>query len=699
MAILGRRKADLLIEIGTEELPPKALKDLMHAFADNLGDILTAHRLGYDAITPHASPRRLALIVTSLTTRQEDRDIEARGPPVSVAFDDEGAAKPAAVAFAKKCGVAVSELQRTQSDKGEYLAFRSIEKGRRVAELLPTLVEQALAELPIPRRMRWADSEAEFVRPVHWVVLLLGKKVVAGSVLGIEAGADSRGHRFMAPAPIRITEAGKYLALLEKEGNVLADFGRRREKIVAGVNRAAADGGGNPVGSDELYDEVAALVEWPVPLTGRFDQAFLELPREVIVATLTGHQRYFPIEDKLGNLLPAFVTVANIESPEPDKVRDGNERVIRPRLADAAFFWETDRQTTLAARQEALGQVVYQKGLGSMSDKSQRVAKLAAAICEQLGTDAGDAERAALLSKCDLQTGMVGEFPELQGVMGSYYAQEDGEPLKVALAIGEQYLPRFAGDDLPEGVAGQALAFADRLDTLAGVFVLGKRPSGNRDPFGLRRAALGIVRIVIERELELDLRKLIAAAAELQPVRKPDDDAVQLLYDFIVDRMRGWYLERHSVTAEMFESVRVRLPASLLDFDQRLVAVSAFVRLDSAESLAAANKRIANILRKAETGSEPELSPGKLVDDAEKELYAAMQSATEAIAPLMRKRAYDDALARLAGLRPSVDAFFDDVMVMTEDAALRNNRLALLAALRSLFLDIADISRLSISRD
>jgi glycyl-tRNA synthetase beta chain len=449
-----------------------------------------------------------------------------------------------------------------------------------------------------------------------------------------------------------------------------------------------------------LYDEVTALTEWPVAMTGQFDAAFLALPREVITATLSGHQRYFPVEDKQGNLLPVFAVVANLESKEPGKVRAGNERVVAPRLADAAFFWETDRQTPLSERQEGLQNVVYQKGLGSIADKSVRISRLAMVVCSQLGVESDDAERAATLSKCDLQTGMVGEFPELQGTIGSYYAQEDGEPIEVCLAIGEQYLPRFAGDELPEGAAGQAVAIADRLDTIAGILALGRKPTGNSDPFGLRRAALGVVRIIIERGLELDLPALIAVALNQQPVKGAEAPALaDEMYEFIIDRMRSWYLDRRSVTPQMFEAVRVRRPPSLADFDQRLVAVSAFVRLDAADSLAAANKRIANILRKAETKGKLRLDPKKLSEDAESALHDAMLSASDSIAPLMRKRAYADALTQLAKLRDPVDKFFDDVMVMTDDKALRQNRLALLSDLRDLFLDIADISRLSISKD
>jgi glycyl-tRNA synthetase beta chain len=698
--MFSRKAADLLIEVGTEELPPTSLKDLMLAFGASVERLLAENRLGCDALEAHASPRRLTVLARNVLRRQEDRTVALRGPPVHVAFDDDGNPQPAATEFAKKCGVDVEKLSREKTDKGEWLAYRSVEKGRTARDLLQDLLQRALSDLPVSRRMRWGGSDAEFVRPVHWLVLMHGKNVVAASVFGIESGNRSRGHRFMAPGELRISEPSSYLSELEDEGYVLADFGVRRERVMSGVKQAAAEAGGLPVGGDELYDEVTALTEWPVAMIGRFDEEFLELPREVITATLVNHQRYFPVEDRNGILLPVFVTVANLESKNPELVRAGNERVIAPRLADAAFFWKTDQQTKLADRRVALDRVVYQKGLGTLADRSARIAKLAKAICKELGVDAKDAVRAAKLCKCDLQTGMVGEFPELQGIVGSYYAQADGESNEVSLAISEQYLPRFAGDLLPEGPAGQALAIADKLDSLAGIFALGKQPSGNRDPFGLRRAALGVVRILVERKLDLDLQKLISRALKAQPVEHPDRKTLaDDLYNFIVERMRSWYLERRSVSAEMFESVRTRRPSSLLDFDYRLVAVSAFVRLESAESLAAANKRIVNILRKEELPRTVRLDPDKLVDAAEIELHAAMRSAEEAIGPLMRKRAYTDALATLAELRAPVDRFFDDVMVMVEDKSLQQNRLALLADLRVLFLDIADISRLSISRD
>ncbi|MBT8077328.1 MAG: glycine--tRNA ligase subunit beta [Gammaproteobacteria bacterium] len=697
MALLGKKAAALLVEIGTEELPPKALRSLMLAFAGNMRRGFDENRLACDDITPFASPRRLAIVASALAQAQQDREIEMRGPPVRVAFDDDGNPQPAAEAFAKKCGVGVARLGRAATDKGEYLVFRTVEKGQAAAALLPGLVEKALSELPIPRRMRWGDSDAEFVRPVHWVVMLHGRKVVPGKVLGITTSNKTRGHRFMAPEPIKLGDPADYARKLENDGYVIADFDQRKRKITAIVTQAAIEVGGQVAADEDLFDEVTALTEWPTALVGSFDQSFLSLPKEVIIETLTSHQRYFPIAGSKGSLLSDFVTVANIESEDPDIVRAGNERVIRPRLADAAFFWDTDRKTSLSSRRQQLEKTVYQKGLGSLADKSQRIAALAALVASRMKANSDSAERAGLLAKCDLQTGMVGEFPELQGIMGRYYAAADGEAEDVAVAIGEQYLPRFAGDDVPATPAGQALAIADRLDTLAGVFALGMKPSGNRDPFGLRRAALGVFRTIVERKLDLNINEILKAATDAQP---PADKAKSLaidLYDFIAERMRAWYAERRGITTEMFEAVRVRRPVSLLDFDERLVAVSAFVRLDSAESLAAANKRIANILRQADHSGKVKIESRLFEDEAEKSLHQALQAATADIAPLMRKRAYTDALARLAELREVIDKFFDEVMVMAEKEELRVNRLALLSELRSLFLGVADISRLSIS--
>jgi glycyl-tRNA synthetase beta chain len=690
--------ADFLVEVGTEELPPRALKDLMHAFAEGLREGLARERLEHGRISPYASPRRLAVLVSRLATAQQDLERELRGPPVSVAFDEAGKATAAGRAFAQKCGVSVEALGRVSTGKGEWVTCRSVEAGRPAAELLPDLVNQALERLPIPRRMRWGGNDFEFVRPVHWLVMLHGTEIVPGSVLGIAAGRNTRGHRSLAPGDIAVPEPQAYPGLLEGEGFVVADFAERKRRIAAGVERAAAEAGGEPLADDALFEEVTALTEWPVALTGRFDDSYLTLPREVIAATLASHQRCFPVADAAGALLPRFVVVANLESRDPDKVRDGNERVIRPRLADAAFFWEHDRRTPLAARRAGLEAVVYQKGLGSVADRSARIARLAALYAGRLDLDAAVVERAAGLAKCDLLTGMVGEFPELQGVMGRYYAVESGESEAVAQAIGEQYLPRFAGDALPSTKAGQVLAVADRLDSLAGAFALGRKPSGNRDPFGLRRAALGVVRIAVEKALNLDLGDAIGAAVTEQPVADVDREATaDSILAFLLERLRSYYADQGLAT-EVFEAVRAREPATLPDFDARVQAVASFVELDSAASLSAANKRIANILKQAGDEGCPSLAvdEGLLSEDAERRLRAALAAAREDLRPLIARRDYGAALSRLAELREPVDRFFDKVMVMTEDAALRRNRLALLADLRAMFLEVADVSRLAL---
>ena len=691
--------ADFLVEIGTEELPPKALRSLMEAFAENLGAGVDDRRLEHGKVHAYASPRRLAVLIENLAAGQEDRKTSQKGPPVSVAFDADSNPQPPALAFAKKCGVEVSELQRTKTGKGEWLSYELTEKGKSAAELMPELVDQALADLPIPRRMRWGDGEAEFVRPVHWVVMLHGKGVMKASVLGVEAGRKSQGHRFHSKGAVSIPEPSDYLETLREKGHVIADFYERRSIVEKEAIAAAKKAGGFVVDGESLFDEVAALVEWPVAVTGSFDDTYLSLPRECVISTLTGHQRYFPVANRNGKLLPKFVTISNIESKDPGQVRDGNERVIRPRLGDAAFFWDNDRKRSLSSRQDGLRDVVYQRGLGSLFDKSARTAGLTRSIAKQLDADPLNVERSAMLCKCDLLTGMVGEFPDLQGTMGRYYAESDGEPPIVAAAIGEHYRPRFSGDELPTTLDGQILAIADKLDTLAGVFAIGKKPSGNRDPFGLRRAALGIIRIVVECGLDLDLRSVINDAAADQPKGKiePDEVAAEV-YEFITDRLRRYFLDREpGLATETFDAVLARQPASLVDFERRLQAVQAFIELDAAASLAAANKRIANILRQAGDDAGDDVKEKLLAEPAEESLFKALGSASDKVQPLLAEHRYTEALSELAGLRDAVDTFFDDVMVMADDKALRGNRLALLGQLRALFLDVADISRLSIA--
>ena len=690
---------NFLVEIGTEELPPKALRLLMDAFAENLTSAIDDARLDHGVVNRYASPRRLAVMIESLANGQEDLSTSQKGPPVSIAFDDDGELTAAGKAFAKKCGVAPADLGRTNTDKGEWLSCDVVERGQTSAELLPALIESALAALPIPRRMRWGDGDAEFVRPVHWIVLIHGATVIDAHIMGIATGNESRGHRFMCSEPVSIAKASDYLSTLEKQGSVIADLDRRRTMVEEGVAAEAKAVGGHIVEGELLFDEVASLVEWPVPMTGNFDEKYLQLPREVVVSTLTGHQRYFPVADKDGKLLPHFITVANIKSTDPEQVRSGNERVIHPRLADAAFFWDSDRRTPLAARINALREVVYQGGLGSLADKGARVAALTSWIAAALEIDASNVERAAELSKCDLITDLVGEFPDLQGTMGRYYAQLDGESDAVADAIGEQYYPRFAGDTLPASLDGQILAMADRLDTLAGIFSIGKKPSGNRDPFGLRRAALGIVRLLVECELDLNLKEMIAIAVDAQPAGKHDSQEVQEeVYAYISERLRRYFLDRDtSLDTETFDAVLVRQPASLLDFQRRLNAVQSFLGHASASSLAAANKRIANILKKADEQDGGEVKEKLLQDDAELALWSALKTTREALLPMLEAREYTAALDELATLRGVVDTFFDDVMVMADNEAVRNNRLVLLAELRALFLNVADISKLAIA--
>ena len=689
---------DFLVEIGTEELPPKALRDLMQAFGHNLLAAVDEARLAHGPVHAYASPRRLSVLIEALALEQEDRKITQKGPPVRVAFDKDGNLTAAGSAFAKKCGVDPAELGRNTTEKGEWLSCDIVETGKPASELIPGLIERALGALPVPRRMRWGAGDAEFVRPVHWVVLVHGEQVLAAEIMGITSGNQTRGHRFHTTGPITITRPSEYLDTLEEKGHVIADFDRRLRLVREGVATEARAAGGTPVADDALYDEVTALVEWPVPLTGAYDKQYLQLPREAVVSTLTSHQRYFPVEDGGGQLLPRFITVANLESTDPDQVRDGNERVIRPRLADAAFFWDSDRRTALAARQEALHDVVYQRGLGSLHDKSSRTARVAAEVAGAVGADRALLERIAMLAKCDLLTGMVGEFPELQGTMGRYYAEADGEPEAIATAIGEQSLPRFHGDALPSTLPGQVLSVADSLDSLAGVFSIGKKPSGTRDPFGLRGAALGIIRILIECLLDINLKATSRTAVEAQPGGKlPADELRDELYTFITERLRRYFLDRDAgLAAETFDAVLARQPESLVDFEQRLAAVQVFTGLEPADSLAAANKRIGNILRQAGGHGDSTIHERLLEEPAEQALWSALRDARKAVDPMVAAREYTEALTRLAELRAPVDQFFDNVMVMTDDEATRNNRLALLGELRSLFLDVADISRLSI---
>jgi glycyl-tRNA synthetase beta chain len=692
---------DFLVEIGAEEMPPRSLVALGESFRDGIVAGLAAASLSHGAVQAYFTPRRLAVLVGKLLDRQPEQRVERRGPPVSAAFDAAGKPTRAATAFAESCGVKIPELERITDAKGEFLFCRTTRAGEPASKLLPGIVQAALDALPIARRMRWGDGVAQFVRPVHWIVMLHGDAVVDAEILGIRTGRMTRGHRFHAKKPIALRSPGGYLAALEK-GHVRADFETRKALILMGVQAAAEAAGGRAVVDPTVLDEVTALTEWPVPLAGEFEPRFLELPPEVLVATLQDHQRYFPVRGADGKLMPRFIAVANLESRDPSQVRAGNERVVRPRLADAAFFFAADRKETLQSRRPALGAVTFQAQLGSLADKTARITALAGQIARVAGQDDNLAQRAAELAKCDLLTAMVGEFPELQGVMGRYYASNDGESAEVADAIAEQYLPRFAGDVLPASGAGLSLAVADKLDTLVGIFAIGQKPTGTKDPFGLRRASLGVLRILIETGVALDLRELIRSAlgsvsADIARLggKAPPEGLAEEIYDYVMERLRAWYLESgRGITTEMFDAVLDTRPASPLDFDQRLGALSAFLRLPDAAGLTAANKRIANILRKAGEQPSPRVDPGLLTDATERQLAADIESLRQDVERLVTARRYEEALTRLASLRPSVDAFFDQVLVMTDDARVRANRLALLAALQRLFLHIANLSRL-----
>ena len=706
---------DFLFEIGTEELPPKALRSLGQALVAGIGAGLDKANLAHGGISGFATPRRLAVLVRRLAAQQPLQHLKRRGPPVTAAFDPLGGPTRAALAFAASCATTVESLQRLEEGKGTFLFFIGTRAGEEAVQVLPGIVQTALEQLPIPRRMHWGDGQALFVRPVHWVVMLFGKDVVPATILDTPSGRHTRGHRFHAPKPLALASPGAYERTLRERGYVLADFSMRREKIRAEVTSAATAAGGQALLTETLLDEVTALTEWPVALAGHFEERFLTLPREVLVSTLEAHQRYFPVEGPDGRLLPAFITVSNIASRDPDKVRAGNERVVRPRLADAAFFWEQDRKQPLAARETGLDAVTFQAKLGSLGDKTRRVMRLVRNIASAAGASGPEAAvRAASLAKCDLLTAMVGEFPELQGVMGSYYARADGEPAEVAQAIREHYLPRGSGDALPATPEGTALAIADRLDTIAGIFAIGEKPTGNKDPFALRRAALGVQRILIEKHLELDLKAQIAEAlgavrADIERLSAPaaapasGQALADEIYDFLMERLRAYYLEgaaaapgpgRAAVTTEMFDAVLASRPVSPADFDARLKALSTFLDLPEAASLTAANKRIANILKKAHATFPAEVDVRHLKEDAEVRLYDAMRALREAVAASTAQHEYANALGRLAQLRPAVDAFFDKVMVMDEKAELRDNRLSLLAQLRSLFAGVADLSRL-----
>ncbi|WEK30998.1 MAG: glycine--tRNA ligase subunit beta [Candidatus Pseudomonas phytovorans] len=678
---------DFLVELGTEELPPKALASLGDAFLAGIEKGLQAAGLNYTGKQVYAAPRRLAVLIRQLDVQQPDRSINIDGPPLQAAFKD-GEPTQAALGFAKKCGVELAEIDQS----GPKLRFSQHIPGKSTVGLLPTIVEDSLNDLPIPKRMRWAASREEFVRPTQWLVMLLGDQVVDCTILSQKAGRESRGHRFHHPENVLITTPANYVEDLRK-AYVLADFAERRELISKRTAELAMQQEGTAIVPPALLDEVTALVEWPVPLVCSFEERFLEVPQEALITTMQDNQKYFCLLDSEGKLLPRFITVANVESRDPIQIVQGNEKVVRPRLTDAEFFFKQDKKQPLETFNERLKNVVFQAQLGTVYDKAERVSRLAAFIAPLIGGDAQRASRAGLLSKCDLATEMVGEFPEMQGVAGYYYALNDGEPQDVALALNEQYMPRGAGAELPQTLTGAAVAIADKLDTLVGIFGIGMLPTGSKDPYALRRAALGVLRILIEKQLDLNLTGAVEFAVKQFGAKVKAAGLAEQVLEFIFDRLRARY-EDEGIDVATYLSVRALQPGSALDFDQRVQAVQAFRKLPEAEALAAVNKRVSNLLSKAEGAIAEQVEP-KYFDNAnEFSLYSAIQQADQAVQPMAAARQYSESLARLAALRDPVDAFFEAVMVNAEDAKVRANRYALLSRLRGLFLGVADISLL-----
>ena len=685
---------DLLIELGTEELPPKALASLSAALTDEFVRQLDEAGLAHGDVERFAAPRRLALLVRDLDEKQVDRDIERQGPAVQAAFDNDGNPTKAAQGFAASLGLTVDQLGRQDTGKGERLVAQITEKGKSAAELIPAFFTQAIQKLPIPKRMRWGKRKVQFVRPAHWLVALFGDEVIPFELLDLQSGRTSYGHRFHAPGAIELANAGDYAARIEKDGHVLGDFDRRKAMIEEQTLAAGKQAGGVAQIDPDLLNEVTALVEWPEALMGSFDDDFLRVPQEALISAMEEHQKYFSVLDADGKLMPRFITISNIQSKDPQQVIHGNEKVIRPRLADAAFFYDNDCKRTLAQHAEGLANVVFQQQLGTVADKCQRIGRLAAVIAGQIDGDAANAKLAGELSKADLNSEMVGEFDTMQGIMGFYLAQREGQPEEVAKALYEQYLPRFAGDSLPQSKTGMAVSLADKIDTLVGIFGIGQKPSGTKDPYALRRATLGVLRIIIENELALDLRELLDQAAE-QLGERIDASQVDDAFDFIKGRYRAIYQEQGIATPVILSVLAIddacRKP---LDFDRRVKAVAAFQHREEAQALAAANKRVSNILAKLDSAPPEEIDGALLEDEAEQTLTNMVVGAFEQSYELLEVGDYASVLELLADLREPVDAFFETVMVMAEDEAVRNNRLALLAFLRDLFLNVADISLL-----
>lgn len=683
---------NFLIELGTEELPPTQLRTLAEAFAANFEAELKAADIEHQGVKWYAAPRRLALKVTELAEGQKDKVVEKRGPAVAQAFDAEGNPTKAAQGWARGNGISVDQADRLKTDKGEWLLYKQEVKGQAVKDLVVAMADKALSHLPIAKPMRWADKDTQFIRPVKTLTILFGDELIEGEILGVASARTIRGHRFMGEREFTIDHADQYPSLLAEKGKVMADYEERKAIILRDSQKAAAAVGGTADLEDDLVEEVTSLVEWPVVLTAKFEEEFLKVPSEALVYTMKGDQKYFPVYDDNKKLLPNFIFVSNIESKDPRQVIEGNEKVVRPRLADAEFFFNTDRKRTLESHLPELETAIFQKQLGTIKDKTDRITELAGLIAEAIGADVTKSKRAGLLAKCDLMTSMVFEFTDTQGVMGMHYARHDGEDEEVAVALNEQYMPRFSGDELPSSDVAAAVAMADKLDTLVGIFGIGQAPKGS-DPFALRRAALGILRIIVEKGYNLDLVDLIAKAKAQFKVELTNTNVEQDVLEFMLGRFRAWYQDA-GFSIDIIQAVLARRPTKPLDFDQRVKAVSHFRGLDAAEALAAANKRVGNILAKFDGELSADIDLALLQEDAEKALAENVEVMTEALEPAFATGDYQQALSKLADLREPVDAFFDNVMVMSDDEALKKNRLTLLNNLRNLFLQIADISLL-----
>ncbi|WP_368485185.1 glycine--tRNA ligase subunit beta [Pseudoalteromonas sp. SD03] len=681
---------NLLVEIGTEELPPKSLRKLAEAFAANLTAELESLELAHQGVSWYASPRRLGLQVKALDAKQQDKEVEKRGPATKAAFDAEGNPTKAAMGWARGCGIEVKDAQTLETDKGAWLLHIAKVAGQETKLLMADAISKALAKLPIPKPMRWGANKTQFIRPVHTVTILLGNELIEGEILGKQVSNQLQGHRFHHPEKISINHADDVFDVL-KSAYVIADYEQRKAQIRAQIEDAAKAVNAVVAMDEDLLEEVTSLVEWPVTLTATFEEAFLDVPAEALIYTMKDDQKYFPLLDQNGKLLNKFLFVSNIESKDPSVVISGNEKVVRPRLADAQFFFETDKKKTLESRLESLDSVLFQKQLGTLKDKSQRISELAGYIAEQLGADKALAARAGLLSKTDLMTEMVMEFTDVQGVMGMHYARHDGEAEDVAVAQNEQYMPRFAGDNLPTSLISCAVAIADKFDTLVGIFGIGQAPKGDKDPFALRRAAIGALRIMVEKQLPLDILDLVAKSQTLFGEKLTNLNVSTDVFEFMLGRFRAWYQDE-GIEVDVIQAVLARRPTKPVDFDRRVKAVSHFRTLDAAESLAAANKRVSNILAKNNITTQGDVDQSLLSDDAEKVLATQVAKFATDLAPLYSDGNYQEALSQLAGIRDSVDNFFDNVMVMADDEAVKQNRLALLSQLSGLFLEIADIS-------